>query len=51
MMEASDIIRMNIDRYRTILVRPLADEQCAGIEQLLAEAIHQLGRATDPDAP
>lgn len=50
MPELPDIIQMNIDRYRAILDRPLADEQRARIEQLLTEAILQLARARDPNA-
>ena len=48
MPESPHIIQMNIDRYRSILGRPLVDEQRASIERLLAEAIQHLALAMEP---
>lgn len=44
MMEAPEIIRMNVDRYRLLLGGSLTDEQRASIEQLLADALRRLDR-------
>jgi hypothetical protein len=49
MLEEPGIIQMNIDRYRALLQGPLASEQRTSIQRLLAEALHHLPRAVDPD--
>jgi hypothetical protein len=48
MKEAPDTIQLNIDRYPAILGRPIAEQRRVSVEQLLAEAISRLARATHP---
>ena len=50
MIGAPEIAQMNIDRYRAIAERPLADKQRAKVELLPAEAVLLLARVTDPTA-
>lgn len=45
MTEEPSIIRMNIDRYRTMLRERLGETERSRVEQLLAEAKHQLALA------
>lgn len=51
MKEAPDTIQLNIGRYRAIPGRPIAEQRRVGVEQLLAEAIGKLARATHPGVP
>ena len=51
MMEEPSIIRMNIDRYRSMLCLCRSDEHRDRIEQLLAEATRQLALARDVKNP
>jgi hypothetical protein len=48
MIEAPEIIQMNIERYRAMLANRLADDKRASVERLLAEALSRLVRATSP---
>ncbi len=48
MPESREIIEMNIDRYRKLLIGPLDNQTRASVEQLLADAVSRLALAATP---